>query len=159
MIACRAAVRLPKAFEDMRQKICTDSLAVVSNPKMNVGIILENQDTNLTARRREFDCIRQQIPNDLLQTVRVTRNQYRLIRSLNPDLNVFRFRGWPHHVDSGLDDPIQIRRLQIEIEISSHDARDIQDVVDNLGLRFGVALNGLNRPASLGRSQISGVEQ
>ena len=70
----RAAVGLPKTLKDMRQKIRADALAIVGDLKVHVRIVLKGANASLPSRWRKLDGVREQIPDNLLQTMRVTGN-------------------------------------------------------------------------------------
>jgi len=40
----------------------------------------------------------------------------------------------------------QVDRLHLETQVAGHAASDVENVVDDLRLRLGVALDGLDRP-------------
>jgi hypothetical protein len=77
----------------------------------------------------------------LLEPVSVARNHRgrRIEIPFNPDPLCVSRR--PHHVDRALDDRHDFQRMQIEIKIAGDDARHVENVVDDLRLRFGIAPN------------------
>src|SRR5262249_32627221 len=54
---------------------------------------------------------------------------------------------WPHHVERGADHGDGIDALELEPELSRSDAVHVEEIVDELDLELGVALDRLDRAA------------
>ena len=103
-----SSIGLTKAFEHVRQKLCRDAWSSVAYLDCCVRFILCDAHLDDAARGRELGSIGKQIPDDLLQAIRVARNdlEFRLKVSLDPDL--FRFQCRPDCVESSVNDGDQI---------------------------------------------------
>jgi hypothetical protein len=74
----RRGVLLAESLEHVRQEVERDALSGVAHP--NLQGITDPSDPGLDppAARRELDCVRQHVPQDLLQPVRVAVDHRRL---------------------------------------------------------------------------------
>src|SRR5207237_9888465 len=111
MLPRRAAVGLPKTLEDVRQKIRADALAIVADLKMHVRNVFKGANANLPTRRRKLDGVREQIPDNLLQAMRVAGDQCGMIAQLGFTLTPFRLGSRTHDITLGLDYSTQSSRL------------------------------------------------
>ena len=77
MLSCRGAVGLAEAFEDMRQKRRFDAFSRIADEKLDLRLrfVRTQVDVNPSTRRCEPHGVRQQIPDDLLKAVGVTRDE------------------------------------------------------------------------------------
>src|SRR5687767_13034256 len=75
----RAALELAEPVEDEGEKSRLDPLAGVAHGEPDVRAFAFETDRDLSFRRRELDGVGQQVPNDLLQTVRVSQHRPRLV--------------------------------------------------------------------------------
>ena len=113
MLPRRAAVGLPKTLKDMRQKVCADALAIVGDLKVHMRGVLEGANANLPTRGRKLDGVREQIPDDLLQTMSVTGDQRGMIAQFGFNPNPFRIGSRTHDINRGFDYASQLSRLEI----------------------------------------------
>ena len=67
MAACRRAIGLAKAVEDVGQKFGRDALAAIGNFERDALADALRCDAHLALRGREFDGVGKQIPGDLVQ--------------------------------------------------------------------------------------------
>ena len=95
--------------------------------------------------RGEFDAIREQVPNHLLQSRRVAGNHSRRRIVLHPQSNSFGFGCRPHDLNGRLNHRQEIDRLHVQIEFAADDARHVHQIFNQLCLNPGVAFDGLNR--------------
>src|SRR5690349_3213546 len=65
------AVRLPESVEHVRQKIRINSLSVILDRDRDLAIRLFNDDFDVAAFGSEFQCIYQEIPDYLLNALRI----------------------------------------------------------------------------------------
>src|SRR5437588_7617325 len=80
------AVSLSKAIEDMRQELRADAFTVVTDGDFNLGIRAFHLNFHVAVNRSELNGIREQVPDDLLQTIGVSQNRPRMFehsRQLN----------------------------------------------------------------------------
>ena len=78
VLAADRSVRLAEPFEDMREELRIDTRAVVADPDVNArrsGI--EQLDAHTPAGVGELHGVRQQVPDDLLQPLRITMRESR----------------------------------------------------------------------------------
>ncbi|HEY3461132.1 MAG TPA: hypothetical protein VGL52_09935, partial [Casimicrobiaceae bacterium] len=99
------------------------------------------QDLHPAALRRELDRVAQQVPDDLLQSGGVARNNAasRIENALEP--NALRIRRRLDRFDRIADHVDQGHALHIEAYLAGEDAAQLQEVVDELDLRARVALD------------------
>jgi hypothetical protein len=71
----RAAVRLSKSIEDVRQERWINTLACVADDDRHGGVILANTQFDPAVLRCELDSVDEQIPEHLLQTSGVGQQQ------------------------------------------------------------------------------------
>src|SRR6185369_6917217 len=144
MLSSRRAIGLTKAFKHVRQKFLADSLTRVRNTYVNGAAALRYLYANTPATVRKLHCIRQQIPNHLLQPVRIAGDHRRRRVEVSFDPDSLRISRGPHNVDGIFNYGHDFQRLKLEIEIAGDDARHVENVVDNLCLRLRVAPDSFN---------------
>ena len=71
MQACRRGVHLPEPLEQMRPKRRIDALSRVPDDDFGLRIEMTQFDVDPAAGRGELDGVGQEIPDNLLQPVRV----------------------------------------------------------------------------------------
>src|SRR5437763_1766471 len=65
-------------------------------------------------------------------------------REVEMQRDPFRGDARPHRVDGGLDDALQVHRRDVELQLAGDDARDVEDLVDQLRLRARAPLDRLH---------------
>ena len=145
MRAGRRGVRLAEAVEDERQELRGDALARVGDAHDHVRVFAVDGDADAAARAGELDRVGQQVPDHLLQPVRVA--PYRAGGGVDPALERHRLRerAGRDGVDGGLHDGADVDGPELEAQLAGDDARDVQQVVDELGLQLRVAVDHLQR--------------
>src|SRR3982751_6540941 len=103
MFARVGAVGLAEAVEDMRQKVCADSLPRVAHDDLGAASLSRQCDAHLAAFGGELDSIRQQVPDNLLQAVGVAVNFVVRLRKLYAQANLFSGGGGADGFDGGFD--------------------------------------------------------
>ncbi len=143
--ARRAAVRLAKALEDVRQEIGRDADARIADDDFDVRVDALDADLHDPLFRCELHGVRNEVPHHLLQAVGIAGNRAGagIENRLHADLLGIRSErrrldGIPHHVR-------HVDRLDVQPDLPRDDARDVEDVFDNLRERRGVALHGDER--------------
>src|SRR5690242_14108705 len=139
MLSSRRAIGLSKSLKDVRQELPTDAAACIGHTHLNCGTSPSDLHTNTPTPDSKLHRIRQQIPNHLLEPVCIARNHQRRRVEKLLDLDSLRVSRRPHYVDRILHDRHNFQRVQIEIKISGDDTRHVENVVDDLRLRFGIA--------------------
>ena len=149
MHARARAVGLAKPLEDGRQDVGRDPLPRVAHHDLDVRVDALQAHLDPSALRRELHGVHQQVPDDLLEPVGVAgdRPGPRVEHALDPD--GLGLGGRPHGVHGGLDDLLEVDRADVEPHLARDDARDVEQVVDQLDLGVGIALDGLQGPGQL----------
>ena len=81
-------------------------------------IILPKPDFNSTAARREFYCVREKIPDDLLQAVRVAHESHTQIIELRLNLNLFGVGCEPHGVNRREQNGRKINAADVQAKLA-----------------------------------------
>src|SRR5437773_4382237 len=145
----RAAVCLAKTLEDVGQEIRSNALTGVTYFHVCISDCFIGLDAHPPSGRCEFDGIRNQVPDNLLQSMSVGRYQSRFTVETCFDLNSLGFRGWAHSVNCSFKHGLQFGRLEIEIEIAGNDPRDIENIVNDLCLSLRITLDSFKGPSFL----------
>src|SRR3954466_11027771 len=141
------AVRLPEAIEDEAEEVAGDADARIGDRHHRLGIFSPCLDDHL-ALHGELDRVGEQVPEHLLQAVRIALEGNRL-GSPQLDFETLRLRGGPYRVGSGLYHRDQIGFAHLYPQLPGDDAGDVEDVLDELRLGAGIALDGLERAIEL----------
>ena len=91
-----------------------------------------------------------------MESIRIAghRPRARVEHALQP--YSLRLRCRAHRVESGIDDGGEIDRADIQTHLPRDDPRHIEEVVDQLHLRVGVAIDGLERSGRRGFVELPG---
>src|SRR5207253_2278286 len=108
-------------------------------------------DPDTTARRTELDGIREEVPGDLLQPIRIGEERTCIRIEEGIQLDLLRVRDALHGLDSRLDDRDRIDLPGFDPELAGHDARDVEEVLDELSEKLRVALDHLESPGGADR--------
>src|SRR6185369_2221711 len=111
MLSRRRAVSLSETFKNVRQKLRTDSLTGVRNANLNSRSHLRDFHAHAPAALRKLHCIRQQVPNHLLQPVGVSGNHRGLRVEVSLDPDPLRLGRLADHVDRVFDHGTYFHRL------------------------------------------------
>ena len=86
-VARQSSLRLSKPFEHVRQEVRTNTDTGVADDDIDVRIHAFDPDLDASLLWRELHRIRQKIPDDLLQSIRITRDRtdMRIDDRLDPD--------------------------------------------------------------------------
>ena len=146
-----AAVGLAEAVEDVRAGTSASMPAPVSVTRIaTCAVDAVEPHLDAPAVRRELHRVAEQVPDDLLQPVGVAVDLVAASpSSVDCELRCrLRLGRGPDRVDRGLDDR---RRASIgrdvQPQLAGGDARDVEQVLDELRLRLGVALDHLEAVA------------
>src|SRR5689334_9159471 len=99
---CRA-VSLPKTIEHVRQKVGLDPDTRVVHDDLNVRIDTLQRDLDHAALPRKLHAVRQQVPNDLLQTFTIAEHWTNAGLEQHLQSNASRFGGGPNTFRRRLD--------------------------------------------------------
>ena len=142
---CGGRVGLAEAFEDVRQERRVDAAAGIADPHLDRRIAPLDRDLHPPTLGRELDRVREQIGDDLLQALLIAEHRGRGIEhGLNPDVpSPPRPGACSRSVCSTI--ALTLHRLDAEVQRARHDAADIEQVLDQLGLRSRIALDRIER--------------
>ena len=119
---------------------CPVSLTAISTWELTRS----RTDLDLSAPGGEFHRVREEVPHDLLQALRVPRDPPRVRVEDDVEPDALGLGGRAHHVDRSLHHGREVHGADVEAEPSGHDARHVQQVLDELRLRPGAALDRLD---------------
>src|SRR5262249_62270573 len=95
--------------------------------------------------RSELDGIGKKIPGNLLHPVRIAATRCASRLQPSDDFDPLSLCGRTHNVQGSLDHGNQIELADVEAELASDYARDVENVLDQLHLGFGIPMNGFDR--------------
>ena len=106
----------------------------------------------------ELDGVGEQVPDDLLQAVRVAGDgaRRRVQHGLHADALGLGRR--PHRVQSRLHHGREVHRPHVQAQLAGDDARDVEDVGDELALGARVAVDGLDGAQGGGGVELARAE-
>ena len=117
-LTSRRRVRLPKPLEYVRQGTRGSMpMPVSAIADLDVGVDPLQGDLDLAVSAGELDRVREQVPHDLLQAIRVAGYGSRGRVQQLLQANAFGVRRGPHRLDRGLDDLRGVDRLHVEPEL------------------------------------------
>src|SRR5499426_2334968 len=134
-------VGLAKPLEDVRQKLRTDSLAGVFDDQFQMGAGALQPRLHAPARRSEFDRVRDQVQDHLLQAVGVAGNQSLVLAGFDNQVYPFLLSRRTRHLDSHPDEPAEIERPEVERHLAGDYPRNVEQVADKLELGLDGALD------------------
>ena len=136
---------LPETIENLRQKFGLDALSGIADGDFDVRIDAFETNLHAPAFRREFDGVREEIPDDLLQTVGIAGNRSGLRVEQHLQTDVFRFRRVKQRINRRFDDFARLDELHVEPQFARDYSGNIQNIFDDLRLRTRIAVDGFNR--------------
>src|SRR5262245_14741350 len=126
--ACHIALSEP--LEDVRQEFRLDAFAVIAHDDGDVRVRAFERDFDAPAFGRELDRIREQVPDDLLQTVDVARDLAGERVQVGDYADAFGLRRRMRHIQSGGDHGDKVHRLYFELELAADDPSRVEQVLD-----------------------------
>ena len=104
---------------------------------------------NAAAHRRELQRVRQEVADDLLQARRVRQDRHQPVGDGQRQIETAGLGERPERFDRGLHDLGDVPPASnADPHLAAHDARGIEEVLDQLRLCLGVALDRVERPRS-----------
>ena len=149
MCARRAGVALPETIEDIWQELRRDANPAVGHREPNGPLESVECHTNPSAGGREFQRVRQEVPDDLLQAIRVAHDGERTGLNAGFEIDVLGPCRRSNRLDPGVDDGCQIDAIHVELQLAGDDAGDVEQVADDPRLRSRVALDDVEGPRVL----------
>jgi len=139
----RRGIRLPETLKHERQEIRANTDACVLDHNLNVRIYPLQDDLDASARGCELDRVGQEVPQNLLQTARITSNQPNARIQQCVDAQFPGIRGSTHCLDGIVNDFVQADELHFEMNLPGDDPAHIEQITDDLRLGAHVALDSL----------------
>ena len=151
-------VLLAERLEDVRQERRLDARAGVAHDDLDVRVLALHADVDPAALGRELHRVREQVPDDLLEPAGVAAEHARVGVEQDLEAHALRLGGGAHDLDGRLDDLRRLDRREREPQPAGHDPAEVEQVLDELDLDPGVALDRLERARALLLAQRAGAE-
>ena len=142
VLSGRRRIGLLEAIEDVIQEARRDALTAVGDHELEMRLIATEHDANGSAAQRELGGVGQKIPDDLLEPPGIAGEDALGVEH-HAETQALRLDGGTRRVDGGLDDARKRDGLYLEGKLARYDARDVEEVLDELRLANGVALDRL----------------
>jgi hypothetical protein len=142
LLPARASIRLTERLEDVGQEFGIDAVARVAHGDHETLAPFE-RDRHLAFRRREFDRIGEQVPDDLLQAIGVAHGHRRPYVQPGHEPDSLCRRRRLHDFHRRRDDRGEVDVGDAQSQLSGDDAGDLEQVLDETRLRARVAFDAL----------------
>ena len=145
MAARRGRIRLTEPIEHEGQHVGSNADAGIGDLNFGGTIRASQSDGNQTIGARELERVRKNVPENLLQPVRVRPDggDFRIEMRLEPDSFCLRRR--TQALDCRSENLADVERLHRDRHLAGDDSRDIEDVFNQPDLRLGVSFDDLHR--------------
>jgi hypothetical protein len=132
MFASETGIGLTEPLEHEGQEIWGNAATGIADGDLNMRIHSRQPQLHLATTRRELDRVGQQIPDDLLEAIGVSGDG--CCQRLNQRLHTYAsgVRRWHNGRHRITQDPRQIHRLDVQAEPAGDDARDVEDILDDV---------------------------
>ena len=145
-------------LEKLREEGLRDADTGVADLDFGRAVPLAQGDAHLAVLGSELDGIGEQIPDDLLQTLGVAVDDDVSRPELAHEGDPLAVRRWLRGGNRGLDDGVHLHRFRIQAELAGEHPGHVEQVVDQLRLRPGVAFDHL-QPLAPGFGQLVFAQQ
>src|SRR5262245_31738717 len=108
VLAGEPAVGLPETLEQVRHKFRVDPLPVVLHYELGELVASFRREPHVTAACGELHGVRQQVPHDLLETIRIPGNDRKVWLDLDLKRDALRVGGWLHRGHGVMQDVVEI---------------------------------------------------
>ena len=139
-------VGLTEPVEDVRQDRRRNALARVAHLDDDVGPHALQREVHVSLVGRELDRVGQEVPEDLLQAVGIREDGPHRRVDAHAERDRLGGRRGPHGIDGGRRHRRRLDRACRDPQLAGDDARDVEQVLDELGERGRAALDRLQRP-------------
>ena len=137
--AVRRALGLREQVEDIGQHLRLDALPVVAYRDHGFAAFAGHAQGDLAARRRVLGGVIQDVRDHLHQARTVARHVQRLLPLLYPQLVALHVEQRAHLFDGAVDDCGDVEVFLLDLGQAAGDARDVQQVVHQVGHVLGLA--------------------
>src|SRR5262249_28680916 len=141
-------VALAEAVEDLVQEVRRDAIARVADHHQRLPGVAVCAHADAAAARRELDRVVQHVGDRLAQAVAVSEHGA-AVTDLAVELQRLFARLRQGLIDALLDHSGNLDHIALESQLPGHDARYVQDVVDQLRLLAHAALDRLEGALAL----------
>ena len=141
----RRPVGLAERLEDVREEFARDSAARVGDRDLDTRRRATHTHVNRAVVRRELDGVGQQVPHDLLQPRGVTLNRGDRRVGVDRDVDPMLVGFGLHDLERTTNRLVDVDRGLLEPKLARHDARHVEELVDDLRLRLGAVVDRLTR--------------
>src|SRR5262249_1072010 len=114
MCAARALLVLPEHLEDMRQELWSNPLTGIADLDDGFVVSPRERRSNGTARWREFECVGQHVPENLLQTIGIDFDEHRRICLGHLEIDLFFSRRFVDGVKCGTKGIAQLVHVYVQ---------------------------------------------
>jgi hypothetical protein len=143
--ARRDVLRLAEAGENVREELGRDAATGVAHAQHELLLATFESHLDAPARRRELDGVRQQVPHHLLEPIGIAGHGTRGLVELELEPHSLGVGRRTDDLEDGADDRREIDASQVEPHLAADDARDVEEILDQLRLRAPAALDRLDR--------------
>src|SRR3954468_9275527 len=137
----RSAVFLGEPVEDVGQESGIDSGAGVAHLDDGVPAGAADGERHAPSHGSELEGIRQEVPQDLLESRSISRNQTDRPIDVGVDDDRLPLRLRKDGLDRRVSAPADVDGLHLHLELPGHDAGAIEKIVDELRLRLDGSLD------------------
>ena len=137
-------IGLPERLEDVRQKQRVDADAGVVNGDRRLQRRVRQRHDD-AAGVGELHGVGQQVPDRLLQPIRIGADEMRRSVDAHLDVKPSGVSRRPHHVDRLFDDLRRVYQGQLQAKLARDDARHVEQIFDEPRLGPGVAVEAGER--------------
>src|SRR5688572_6893458 len=158
-LARRSGVRLTESLEDVREELRSNTDPRIADGDLHVRVDAFETKLDPPEFRCELDGVGDEVPDDLLQTVRIARDvaDARVDQGLHA--YALRISCGLNRGDGVVDDDGQLHGLNVEANLARDNARDVEHVLDDLRQPGRIAFQGFQTARRFVSRQQSAAEQ
>ena len=145
------ALGLTESVEHVGKELGGDALPRVGHADLRLALHARQPHHDATAGRRELHGVGEEIPDHLLQAVGIAHEGRRGRMEIGHELQRLGVDGRPQCRHRFADDRDEVDRPHVQAQHAGDDARDIEEIVDDLRLGSRVPLDRLQRIPDGGR--------
>src|SRR5262249_41584631 len=139
------SIGLPEPVENVGQERARNSNPGIAYFYMNVRIRSRQRNAHAAPVGCELDCVRNQVPYDLLNPVGVAGYDCRPVRTVDLKFDFLGAGSRPTRFHRRVDYACHIDRADIQSEFAGDDARHVEKVVDYPSLSACAAFDSFQR--------------
>ena len=140
-----ASADLRKVIEDVSKRVRLDADPGVTHDELGVIAVTVQRDIDAATGRGEFHGIREQVDDDLLEARGIAKDEADVRVEAAAERELLRADVALERIDGISDEGNELDGLLVEMELAGLDPSDIEEVIDQLGLEHGVAMDDVER--------------